>query len=488
MRHTARVGNWRRAPVTFLLAAVRAKNFFSECRRLHDFGGHVYIASVRETKRPTILFPPGFRRPRLATVLSARFAYVAIILIATMANLEPNWGDGLAAERLTRALAPHLSWSDTIDALRNILLFAGFGAVWEVTSPSGRLRDALWRATLYGCLLSVSVETLQLFSPVRMASIADVITNTTGTFIGAFGLALLIAATRARRDAKSYLGIPTFLAALGQLSAVAMEGLAPLFRQEMVGGGGGPLARLRTTLASAAPFSLEAMPITDTIFSIPAGFLCVAALAELGLSRAQSSVVAAIIGVAVSFLSETAHGATGEAITWAAAAAHALGTVAGAAIAGFALPAITQRLRGAERVRAFLIAYVLFLVVWIWRPFVPRWPLSTIVTDLTIQSWIPMSALSQNANVFGVAKVIQLFALLMPLGAIHAAWPATHRGPMRWVLPVVWLSAILTLGHMVIAERLFDVTNFLIMVAGAWLGWWIVRRAGVPERGTWLER
>src|SRR6478672_8974657 len=147
------------------------------------FAPGVYIVSVRETKRPTILFPPGFRRPRLATMLSARAAYIAIILIATLANLEPDWNDGLASQRLARALEPHVAWSDTIDALRNILLFAGFGAVWEVTSPQGRLRDAIWRATLYGCLLSTTVETLQLFSPVRFASILDVMTNTAGTFI-----------------------------------------------------------------------------------------------------------------------------------------------------------------------------------------------------------------------------------------------------------------------------------------------------------------
>lgn len=419
-------------------------------------------------------------------MLSARAAYVAIILIATLANLEPDWNDGLASVRLARAFAPHLAWSDTIDALRNILLFAGFGAVWEVTSPQGRLRDALWRATLYGALLSAGVETLQLFSPVRFASIVDVMTNTAGTFIGALGLAMLIAATRARRDAKSYLGIPMFLPAIGQLVAVAMEGLAPLFRQEIVTAAGGPLTRLKTTLASAAALSFSSFPLTDVVFAVPTGFLGVAALAELGVSRAAAAVIVAIGGVLVAFGSEVAHGATGEIIVWGAAVAHATGIIVGVLIGALALPWITQRYRGVARARAFLAAYVVFLVAWIWRPFALRVSLSSI-GDQLLGGWIPMAALAQRGDVFTVGKVIQLFALMMPLGAFHGAWPARHRGPMRWVLPAVWLSAVLSLGHAFIEERLFDITNFLIMAAGAWLGWWIVRRAGIPERGTWLS-
>jgi VanZ family protein len=436
---------------------------------------------------PTILIPPGFRRPRLATILSARAAYVVIILLATLANLEPNWHDGLASERLARALSPRLAWNDTIDGLRNILLFAGFGAVWEVTSTTGRLRDALWRATLYGCLLSISVETLQLFSPVRNASIADVATNTVGTFIGAFGLALLVAMTRARRDARSYIAIPAFLPAVGQLMAVVAEGIAPLLRQEYLPVYGGPLTRLRATFAAAAPLTLGSIPVTDLVFSIPAGFLGVTALTELGLSRSSAAIAMSVGGVTLSFLAEVAHGATGEVIVWGAAVAHAVGMIGGAVLAHAFLPAITQRFRGVRRARLFLLVYVAFLLVWLWRPFVPRWPLWSGFASLTVESWTPMNGLAQRSDVFSVAKVIQLFGLLMPVGALLGAWPVRKRGPLRWVLPAVWLSAVLALGHIMIDERTFDITNFLIMVAGAWLGWWVVRRAGVPERGLLLD-
>ena len=419
-------------------------------------------------------------------MLSARAAYVVIILFATLSSLQPNWHDGLVRERLARAIEPTIAWRDTIDGLRNILLFAGFGAVWEVTSPSGRLRSALWRATLYGAVISTCVETLQLFSPIRLASILDVATNTGGSFIGAFGLAVIIAAVRARNEAKSYLGVPTFLLALGQIGAVAMEGATPLFRQEVIPVGGGPLTRLRHTVGAATPLTLGSIPMGDLVLSIPAGFLAVAALAELGASRTAAAIGVAIVGTVLAFGSEVAHGATGEVIVWGAVVAHALGIACGAMVATAFLPAITQRFRGAARVRVFLLAYAAVLAAWLWRPFVPRGSFAEMADQNTREAWIPMASLAARGDVFTVGHVMQLFFLMLPVGAVLGAWPVSERGWLRWVLPAVWLSALFELGHIVIAARTFDVTNALIMIAGAWVGWWIVKRAGVPKRGTLL--
>src|SRR2546422_1574921 len=78
-----------------------------------------------------------------------------------------------------------LGWRDAIDGLRNAALFGGLGVVWVVTSPSGRVRAEIWRATLVAFGLSATVEGLQIFSPVRTASIVDVTTNTLGACGGA---------------------------------------------------------------------------------------------------------------------------------------------------------------------------------------------------------------------------------------------------------------------------------------------------------------
>ena len=207
--------------------------------------------------------PHTHRHPRLATILSARSAYVAIILIATLTNLEPNWHDGLAGQRLARALHPPIGWDDTIDAVRNIVLFAGFGAVWEVTTRL-RLRTALWRATLYGFLLSATVETLQLFSPARFASILDVITNTSGTFLGAFAVAVMVASVRARRQTSKYLGVPVFVFALGLLGTIAMEAGTPVVRQGYISvASASPIDKLRATLAAAGPLSFASVGASE---------------------------------------------------------------------------------------------------------------------------------------------------------------------------------------------------------------------------------
>jgi glycopeptide antibiotics resistance protein len=430
--------------------------------------------------------PTTHRHPRLATILSARVAYVLIIFIATLTNLEPNWHDGLAMHRLARAINPPLRWSDTIDAIRNILLFAGFGAIWEVTSRL-RLRTALGRATFYGFLLSATVETLQLFSPARFSSILDIITNTGGTFIGAFVVAGLVASVRARRDHTSYLGVPAFLLALGLLGAVAMEGATPLFRQTYAPGTtGGPLHRLHLTLGTAEPFSIGMVPASDFGLSIPAGCLTVAALMEFGISRVAATIAVALVGSAVAFASEIAHGTTGEVVVWAAAAAHALGLIVGALIAAVFLPRIVRRFTGVTRIRIFIAAYAVVLIGWLWRPFRPLVSSVQLAQQLSLPHWIPMTAFGRSGSVFAVGQIIQLFFLFLPLGALLEAWPARESGWMRWLMPGVWLALFIAAGQIFIAARTFDVSNFLIMIAGVWMGWWIARRAGVPRCGTWL--
>ncbi|HMC19888.1 MAG TPA: hypothetical protein VKH16_11690, partial [Gemmatimonadales bacterium] len=106
--------------------------------------------------------------------VAARWGYVAVVLLATLTQLHPSPDLTAAGARLARAFTPSLGWRDAIDGLRNTVLFAGLGAVWVVTSPSGAVRAEIRRATLVGLALSATVEGLQVFSPVRTASIVDV--------------------------------------------------------------------------------------------------------------------------------------------------------------------------------------------------------------------------------------------------------------------------------------------------------------------------
>jgi VanZ family protein len=72
------------------------------------------------------------------------------------------------------------------DAAQNVLLFLPFGVLGVLATDASRrgVRRIVWVTTL-GAALSVSVETLQLFTRERITSTTDVMTNTAGALSGA---------------------------------------------------------------------------------------------------------------------------------------------------------------------------------------------------------------------------------------------------------------------------------------------------------------
>jgi VanZ family protein len=75
------------------------------------------------------------------------------------------------------------------DSLQNVVLFLPFGVLGVLASRSDRhrLRRVL-AVTALGAALSISVETLQLFTRDRITSVSDVVTNTLGALIGALAI------------------------------------------------------------------------------------------------------------------------------------------------------------------------------------------------------------------------------------------------------------------------------------------------------------
>ena len=94
--------------------------------------------------------------------------------------------------RLIAAMHPQFRPNDIVDAARNIVLFAGWGLVWMATAPPQRAWRSIGRATATGAAISITVELCQVASSNRYASILDVLTNTTGSFVGAFFFAALV--------------------------------------------------------------------------------------------------------------------------------------------------------------------------------------------------------------------------------------------------------------------------------------------------------
>ncbi len=413
-------------------------------------------------------------------LVAVRLAYVAVILIATLTNLRFSGDFGAASVRLERAMNPAVAWHDAIDALRNVALFAGLGAVWVVTSLTGKVRAEIVRATLTGIGLSVFVEGLQLFSPVREASVLDLTTNTVGAFTGAFAIATVIASVRAAKDRRSYLGIPMFLFAGAYLAAVVCEALTPLFNSgifELLRVGG-PLFRVRTALQFATPLELGQVVFTDIPLYAAAGFLGVMWMAERGTAHGRASRVVALAGGALVTAAHVTHGAFSLPIRFEAVATDVLALALGAWCASRWLAPFSQALRGAARAHAVTWAYGLLLVLWGWRPFLPEMRGEVIAAQFTRAHLIPLRSLAERADVFSAMHVAQQFLLYLPLGAILAIRPLRTMGRWAHLWPAVWLALGIEAGHVLVEGRLFDITNVVIACAGLAVGWIVVRRSG----------
>jgi len=417
--------------------------------------------------------------------LAARWGYVVVVLLATLTQLHFSPDLAAAGERLARAFTPSLGWRDAIDGLRNTVLFAGLGAVWVVTSRSGNVRAEIRRATLVGLALSATVEGLQVFSPVRTASIVDVTTNTLGALLGAGGVALLIAAVVAAKGARSYLGVPTLLVAGAYAGAALCEALTPLFGPAALPWtAGGPVGRLDAALHAAGPISFDTLPLIDLLLFAPVGFLFVMLLRERGRDARRVGVAGAGAGLAL--VAELGHGMLGFPIWWGAVLVRVAGVGLGGWAAQRALPALTHLLRGAARARAALLAYGALLVLWGWRLFLPRTDLHAIAAQLAPENLVPLASLAQRVDAFSALHVLQQFLLYLPLGSMLAVWPLRLTGRWAHLWPGLWLAVVIELGHVLIVDRTFDPTNALIACAGLAIGWVVVRRSGFVPYGEAL--
>jgi VanZ family protein len=419
--------------------------------------------------------------------LAARAAYVAIVLIATLTELHFTLDFAAAADRLARALTPTLRWGDAVDALRNLTLFAGLGAVWIVTSFTGKVRREIRLATVVGLGLSMIVEGFQAFSPVRNASLEDLATNTLGALGGALVVAFLIVEVVRAKTERSYLGIPAFLPAGAYALAVLCEAATPLFRSEAQPGIDGPmLDRALIALRLATPLSWDQVPLLDVVLFAPAGFLLVMLIAERWRNAPRMWRWVAGVGAALAVAVEATHGVLSLTVRWEAAATHALAVAVGGWAAQRWLPSLTQRLRGPARALATIICYGALLVAWAWRPFVPYIDGSAIAAQLTPPHLIPLASLATRPDVFSALHVVQQFALYFPLGAMLAVWPLQLSGRWSGLWPALLFAAVLEAGHLGVVGRYFDVTNALIAWAGLGIGWIVVRRSGFRPHGAAL--
>jgi glycopeptide antibiotics resistance protein len=143
-----------------------------------------------------------FRRHPLISVLT--IGYLALVGWITLGPQPLNNQDD-------RLLARILSYFGTHDATKWITYnFVEFSANVAMFVPLGLFfllllgRKRAWLAMLIGVLLTVGIETAQLFIAGRVSDPMDVLANSIGTLIGVL-VALVITAPAARRARRARL-------------------------------------------------------------------------------------------------------------------------------------------------------------------------------------------------------------------------------------------------------------------------------------------
>jgi glycopeptide antibiotics resistance protein len=409
-----------------------------------------------------------------------------VIALATVTQLRmPAAGE--IAGRLGRALDPSVSGGDVVDAARNIVLFLGWGVVWVVTAARLRTWHVLRDAVVSGAALSAAVEALQLLSPFRRTSVLDLMSNTAGAAAGAvvtLGVLFLLAWARRR---KSFVGVPAVLFAAGYGGAVALEAVTPLLRQERWADAWGPPGqRFAIAFRRLDPASWSQLGAIDLLLFVPAGFLAVTALVELGWSYRRAAPTVAIVGVIASPLLELLRGAGGFILAYGPMVTHAVGFAAGAGLAAWSLPWLTRTVRGRFRPLGLLAVYGLIVLVWWTRPFYLERSLAGIAENLSPERFLPLQAYRDRFDLHSAADATIAALLFLPLGTLLAVWPLRRSGPFRGLLPGVLLALFAESLQIVLAARTFDLTDVLIASAAMGVGCALARRAGYAPYGELL--
>ena len=420
--------------------------------------------------------------------LILRAAYVLVIALATLAEPSSFIAAHALRMRLDAAIDTGFSARDVVDALRNILLFAGWGAVWLMTSPPGPAKPALVKATLSGAVLSLAVEGFQLLAPTRTPSVLDVATNTAGACAGALATALLVLFIRAGRGERSFVGVPAAVFAGSYGAAVLLEAFSPLFRQERLPGAWGPpLERFGQALRAFEWSSVGDFSPSTLVLAAPAGLFAVAALVEVGTSYGRAWARVALAGAAALVTAELARGATGYAIGAGPILASTGGVALGAWAGARVLPLFSRTWRGAARPRLLLWGYLAVVLLWSLRPFYPEFDAGMLAQKLSLEQLIPLFSYRERTDLFTAVDVAVTGLLVLPAGGLLAVWPLRRRGWLAGPLPVVYVAAVAECGQILVAGRWFDATDMAVQSAAALLGWGMVRRAGFRPYGEALR-
>lgn len=174
----------------------------------------MFSSTARGPTPQSSVFIPGVTQASYAQKLAEQvptllgIAGALLVLMATLFPFDFYWPAGHSfsdiAGNFVWDITRHTTASKIYDISTNIVLFAplGLGVSARILRRGWRHRHlALIGAALAGCLLSTTVEILQLFLAERDASLIDILSNTTGALAGGvivriFGERILMALPR----------------------------------------------------------------------------------------------------------------------------------------------------------------------------------------------------------------------------------------------------------------------------------------------------
>jgi len=449
------------------------------------------VNSQRAPRRTTDLPAQQAARPSISLAslaqrhaLAVRVAYLVCIGLATLLNLDVDLSLANALDRLRRAVEPALRLTDLIDGARNVALFFGWGAIYTLTARIPLTRRDVGVATLIGMLASLSVESAQVFSPARIASLLDLLTNTLGSLFGA--LVLWFVERRAISDMRrgTMIGVPGWLPAGAVLMVAFGLAFTPSNRVgQVVSWSRSPLDRLR----EVGSFDPRIVPwpalVTDALAWLVVGLAVAVAISDrTGQIRRRQLLAWLVLAPGLLAAAHYGRGMVGLQREQLTVAVQTISLALGLLTGLIAVPAWRRHFTArSDRAMHIGLLVVLLGAVLSWTPHFS-------IPDPTRPrfSWpqlIPMMSLLQRDDLASVFLVLQRAGLGAALGACLAA--RRRLGvPYPRLRAAIGFAVLLEVGQLLVPSRYPDITDVMITSAAAILVAALVERA---TRGAMLN-
>jgi len=410
------------------------------------------VTGPTRTRLPLVLWIASAVFIVYGTTIPFNFVHDRHLVADHLARL--NWNPFIAADTGRRVSIP--------DFVGNILLFAPFGFLGMSALPRPRaLAARIAVVAVFGLALTIGVETLQLLTIDRTASVSDVFANASGTLAGALAAVLLSTFVEGFLRTVSAAGVATVPSFFPLLIATLVLLAGKLEPFDATLDLGSVLPKVRGFLADPIQFGVPIDEGVSVLQHLLFTSTLVVWLVEIRMERAET--VAAIVGVMVAVLTEAAQLFIGTRMpgVWDAAIG-AAGALVGVPV-GMAL----LRSRKSPTWWAAVFGFTcLGVAMQQLSPF-------TLGGGMRSFQWIPFLNYYEFTTSQTVSHSAELLLAYFPLGFTFALTTRRRRKRFHVVIVAALLIAVpVECLQMYVGGRFPDITDVALSVAGAWSGAW----------------